>query len=234
MSAPVASETRHPFSASRKISALGRRAEPGGGRFVLASRRRCADAAVGPSRPEPCVPCLTFGVCPGAGIVWRPAMRRRGRRSAARRRPPGAHWPSARCFLHHGCGGVPAMCAVPDVRERAARVRVNLAAGWQARGPGRGRAGVGQPAGSVREGDVERQRNGRRDVGGVIAADAAGCQAQVLGLGPGGPGACGERDRAARGRLRRAPGDRWRACRGTAAGRGPAAAHAAAGAAGVA
>ena len=72
--------------------------------FVLASRGRCADAAVGPSRHEPCVACLTCGVCPGAGVVRRPAMRRRGRRSAARRRPPGAHWPSAGC-LHHGCGG---------------------------------------------------------------------------------------------------------------------------------
>jgi hypothetical protein len=44
-------------------------------RFVLASRRRCADAAVGPSRHEPCVPCSTFGVCPGlASCGGRPCV----------------------------------------------------------------------------------------------------------------------------------------------------------------
>ena len=100
-------------------------------RFVLASRGRCADAAVGPSRHEPYVACLTRGVCPGAGIVWRPAMRRRGRRSAVRRRSPWRAFAFG-AMLASWLRRVPAMSAVPDVYEHAARVRVNLAAGWQA------------------------------------------------------------------------------------------------------
>jgi hypothetical protein len=80
------------------------------------------------------VPALVdFRRLPGTGIAWRSAMRRRGRRSAARLRAHGARSPSAGC-VHDGCGGVLAMSTVPKVGEQTARGHVTLAAGWQ--GPG--------------------------------------------------------------------------------------------------
>ena len=84
---------------------------------------RASQNVVGPIAARALRAFIGFRRLSGAGIVWRPAMRRPGQAVSGSAASPGAHSPSAGC-LRHGCGGVPAMSTVPDVHVHAARVRV--------------------------------------------------------------------------------------------------------------